>query len=84
MWLFSLLLLALTSYARISLCLVCGTESGQYKVKPIMADWSSLQSHFFSSAFGGLTFTSPTSTYLFFILEFFQISPIPTSLYRSK
>jgi hypothetical protein len=35
MWLFPLLLLALASYARVSLCLACGTESGQYKVKPI-------------------------------------------------
>jgi hypothetical protein len=48
MWPFPLLLLAFASYARISLCLVCGTESGQYKVKPIMAGWSSATEPLFS------------------------------------
>lgn len=32
--------LALACLARISLCLVCDTESGQRKVKLIMAGWS--------------------------------------------
>jgi hypothetical protein len=55
MWLFSLLLLALASYARISLCLARGTESGQYKVQPIYSRRACKEPPL-------LTFTSTTST----------------------
>jgi hypothetical protein len=63
MWLFSLLLLALASYARISLCLARVIESGQYKVRPIYSPMACKEPPL-------LTFTSPTSTNPFFFLEF--------------
>jgi hypothetical protein len=71
MWLFSLCLLALAYYARISLCLARGTESGQYKVQPIYSPMARKEPPL-------LTFTSPTSTDLFFFLEFFPANPPDT------
>jgi hypothetical protein len=43
----SFIFLALASYARVSLCLVRGTESGQYKVRPIYSPKAFKEPSFF-------------------------------------
>jgi hypothetical protein len=59
----SFIVLALAFYARISLCLDCAIESGQYKVQPIYSRRACKEPPH-------LTFTSNTSADAGFNLEF--------------